>query len=66
MKTLDECFTELIAHRGWWKESPYDRKSASVHKKLFLQGKLPDETKRIYLQVAGYEKAQPEMWRIKS
>ncbi len=63
-KTLDECFTELIAHRGWWKDSPYDRKSASVHKKLFIQGKLSDEIKRIYLQNAGYTRCQQEMWTI--
>lgn len=63
-KTLDECFTELIIHRGWWKNSPYDRKSASVHKKLFREGRLPDEVKRVYLQNAGYTLYQQEMWTI--
>lgn len=66
MKTLDDCFTELITHRAWWKNSPYDRKSAFVHKKLFLQGKLPDEIKRIYLRAAGFELVQPEMWKCDS
>lgn len=62
-KTLDECFAELIAKRGWSKNSPYDRKSASLHKKMFLSGRLPDETKRIYLQSAGYELVQKELWQ---
>ena len=53
-KTLDECFKELILKRGWSKNSPYDRRTASRHKKLFLEGALPDEFKRIYLQSAGY------------
>ena len=47
-KTLDECFKELILKRGWSKNSPYDRRTASRHKKLFLEGALPDEFKRIY------------------
>ena len=29
-KTLDECFKELILKRGWSKNSPYDRRTASV------------------------------------
>ena len=45
-KTLDECFKELILKRGWSKNSPYDRRTASRHKKLFLEGALPDEFKR--------------------
>lgn len=61
-KTLDECFTELISERGWSKNSPYNRKTASLHKKMFLSGKLPDETKRIYLQSAGYKLLQKELW----
>ena len=62
-KTLDECFKELILKRGWSKNSPYDRRTASRHKKLFLEGALPDEFKRIYLQSAGYSIVQPELWR---
>ena len=53
-KTLDECFKELILKRGWSKNSPYDRRTASRHKKQFLEGTLPDEFKRVYLQSAGY------------
>ena len=52
-KTLDECFKELILKRGWSKNSPYDRRTASRHKKQFLEGTLPDEFKRVYLQSAG-------------
>lgn len=63
-KSLNECFSELIIHRGWWKNSPYDRKSASFHKKQFLEGKLPDEIKRVYLLNAGYTLYQQEMWEI--
>ena len=48
-KTLDECFKELILKRGWSKNSPYDRRTASRHKKQFLEGTLPDEFKRVYL-----------------
>ena len=48
-KTLDECFKELILKRGWAKNSPYDRRTASRHKKQFLEGSLPDEFKRVYL-----------------
>ena len=44
-KTLDECFKELILKRGWSKNSPYDRRTASRHKKQFLEGTLPDEFK---------------------
>ena len=62
-KTLDECFKELILKRGWSKNSPYDRRTASRHKKLFLEGALPDEFKRIYLKSAGYTIVQPELWR---
>lgn len=62
-KSLDECFEELISTRGWYKGSPFDRKSASVHKKLFKEGRLSDELKRIYLHNAGYIKSQPELWR---
>ena len=36
-KTLDECFKELILKRGWSKNSPYDRRTASRHKKQFLE-----------------------------
>ena len=32
-KHLDECFKELILKRGWSKNSPYDRRTASRHKK---------------------------------
>ena len=53
-KTLDECFKELILKRGWSKNSPYDRRTASRHKKQFLEGTLHDEFKRVYLQSAGY------------
>lgn len=59
-KTLDECFKELILKRGWAKNSPYDRRTASRHKKQFLEGSLPDEFKRVYLQSAGYTIVQPE------
>ena len=52
-KTLDECFKELILKRGWSKNSPYDRRTASRHKKQFLEGTLPDEFKRAYLQSAA-------------
>lgn len=62
-KTLDECFKELILKRGWSKNSPYDRRTASRHKKQFLEGTLPDEFKRVYLQSAGYTIVQPELWR---
>lgn len=62
-KTLDECFAELIVRRGWWKNSPYERKTASLHKRMFLAGKLYDEIKRIYLQNANYELVQKELWR---
>ena len=59
-KTLDECFKELILKRGWSKNSPYDRRTASRHKKQFLEGTLPDEFKRVYLQSAGYTIVQPD------
>ena len=62
-KTLDECFKELILKRGWSKNSQYDRRTASRHKKQFLEGTLPDEFKRVYLQSAGYTIVQPELWR---
>lgn len=62
-KSLDECFEELISTKGWYKGSSFDRKKASVHKKLFIEGKLPDEIKRIYLHCAGYVQSQPELWR---
>lgn len=62
-RTLNECFRELITKRGWSKNSPYDRKVASVHKKLFLADKLPDETKRVYLQSAGWKCIQVELWQ---
>ena len=48
-KTLDECFKELILKRGWSKNSPYDRRTASRHKKQFLEGTLPDEFKRVFI-----------------
>lgn len=63
-KTLDECFTDLILKRGWWKNSDFDRKTAHFHKKQFLLGKLPDEIKRVYLENAGYKKVQQELWKI--
>lgn len=61
-QTLDECFAELISKREWYTHSAYSRRMASHHKQLFLTGKLPDETKRIYLASAGYQLAQPELW----
>lgn len=61
-KTIDECFAELIEKRAWHRGSPYDRKNANYHKKIFLQGKLPDEVKREYLESAGYKLVQAEMW----
>jgi hypothetical protein len=36
-KTLDECFKELILKRGWSKNSPYDRRTASRHKSYSLK-----------------------------
>lgn len=63
VKTLDECFKDLISKRAWSKNSSYDRRTASRHKKLFLAGELPDEIKRVYLQSAGYTIVQPELWR---
>jgi hypothetical protein len=63
-KTLDDCFEELCSNRGWWSKSPYDRKAASKHRKLFLLGKLPDETKRMYLKCSGYYLSQPELWQL--
>ena len=48
-KTLDECFKELILKRGWSKNSPYDRRTASRHKKQFLEGTLPDEFAKCWL-----------------
>ena len=40
----------------WYQTVSYThlRRTASRHKKLFLEGALPDEFKRIYLQSAGY------------
>ena len=65
-KTLDECFKELILKRGWSKNSPYDRRTASRHKKQFLEGTLPDEFKRVYLQSAGYTIVQLGLWIVKT
>ena len=62
-KTLDECFKELILKRGWSKNSPYDRRTASRHKSNSLKERCPMKFKRVYLQSAGYTIVQPELWR---
>ena len=41
-KGIDECFSELIKAKEWHKGSPFDRKSAYYHKKIFREGKLSD------------------------
>ena len=61
-KGIDECFSELIKAKEWHRGSPFDRKSAYYHKKIFREGKLSDNIKREYLKAAGYRLAQPEMW----
>lgn len=61
-KTLDEIFAELIKKRAWYNGTDIDRSTASYDKKLFLQGKLTDERKRMYLNKLGYKIVQPELW----
>lgn len=61
-KDIDESFSELIQKKEWHKGSPYDRKSAYYHKKIFKEGKLSDNIKREYLQAAGYKQVQVELW----
>ena len=60
--TIDACFAEEIKRRGWWNQSDFDRKLAFKHKELFFKGKLPYETKKIYLQGLGYKIVQVELW----
>ena len=61
--SLDECFKKLIAERGWYKNASIDRRTASLHKRMFIEGRLSDEVKRGYLKSAGYVKVQIELWR---
>lgn len=61
-KSIDEAFTELITKRNWYKNSPYDRRTASYDKEKFTKGELSYERKRIYLESAGYGIIQPEEW----
>lgn len=59
---LDSCFAELLKRRAWYKPAHNDRRLASYHKKLFQQGLLPDEQKRLYLCASGYSLTQQELW----
>ncbi|MFK8284945.1 hypothetical protein [Capnocytophaga canis] len=63
--TIEECFHQILKKRAWYKNSPYDRKSAFVHKKKFLEGTLSRDIIRIYLQSSGYVVVQQELWNKK-
>jgi hypothetical protein len=63
--SLDECFAQVIKKRGWYKNSSFDRKKAAYHKKMFIEHRLSNEIKKIYLQSVGYEIIQPELWKKK-
>ncbi len=64
-KTIDECFSTLIKNKRWHKGSPFVKQMATYHKNIFKKGKLSDNIKRIYLEAAGYELIQPELWEKK-
>ncbi len=62
-RTIDECFAEIIKDRGWYKNTGYNRATASLHKQKFLEGTLKYELKRIYLEAKGYKIIQEELWK---
>ncbi len=45
---------KLILKRGWSKNSPYDRRTASRHKKQFLEERCPMNLKDIFAKVLVY------------
>jgi hypothetical protein len=61
-ENLDHCLALEMKNEAWYKGTKYDRRAAWVHKQLFLQGKLPYEIKKIYLQNLGYKIIQVELW----
>jgi len=63
--SIDESFAQAIKKRSWYSNSPFDRKKAFYHKRMFQEHRLPYEIKRVYLESIGYEIIQPELWRKK-
>jgi hypothetical protein len=61
-KTLNECFTELVERRAWYKNAEVDRKTAYRDKTRFEAGELAESKIRFYLSRAGYKLYQSELW----
>lgn len=64
--SVDECFSDLIKRRAWYKDSGNDRTLAFKHKLSFLKGNLSYDKKVFYLEKAGYTMTQEEKWRKKN
>jgi len=64
-KTIYECFEILLSKRCWYKNSGIERRVAANDKTAFKKGTLSDWKIKKYLEAAGWQQYQPELWILK-